>query len=95
MGSVMIEENVVRAAGASYCMDEVEIVRNIEDAGFIAKRRDMHYQILGDPICRERELPRMLELATARSDGDLSVPDELLNYPARSRAGKQLRVVPN
>src|SRR5215203_3234359 len=25
MGSVMIEENVVRAAGASYCMDEVEI----------------------------------------------------------------------
>ncbi len=26
MGSVMIEENVVRAAGASYCMDEVEIV---------------------------------------------------------------------
>src|SRR4029450_5856074 len=27
MGSVMIEENVVRAAGAAYCMDEVEIVR--------------------------------------------------------------------
>ena len=26
MGSVMIEENVVRAAGASYCMDELEIV---------------------------------------------------------------------
>ena len=25
MGSVMIEENVVRAAGAAYCMDEVEI----------------------------------------------------------------------
>ena len=43
MGSVMIEENVVRAAGASYCMDEVEIVRNIEDAGFVPKRRDMHY----------------------------------------------------
>ena len=38
MGSVMIEENVVRAAGASNCMDEVEIVRNIEDAGFVAKR---------------------------------------------------------
>ena len=35
MGSVMIEENVVRAAGASYCMDEVEIVRNVEDAGFV------------------------------------------------------------
>ena len=37
MGSVMIEENVVRAAGAAYCMDEVEIVRNIEDAGFVAE----------------------------------------------------------
>ncbi|MEP7308151.1 MAG: cyclic dehypoxanthinyl futalosine synthase [Acidobacteriota bacterium] len=95
MGSVMIEENVVRAAGASYCMDEVEIVRNIEDAGFVAKRRDMHYRILGDPICHTRDVPRMLELATARAAGDSSVPEELMNYPARSRAGKQLRVVPH
>lgn len=95
MGSVMIEENVVRAAGASYCMDEVEIVRNIEDAGFVAKRRNMHYEVLGDPIFREREVPRMLELATARTEGDDSVPAELMNYPARSRAGKALRVVPS
>jgi cyclic dehypoxanthinyl futalosine synthase len=95
MGSVMIEENVVRAAGASYCMDEVEIVRNIEDAGFTAKRRNMHYELLGDPIFRERDVPRMLELAVAREDGDTSVPNELLNYPARSRAGKQMRVIPN
>src|SRR6186713_3364333 len=68
MGSVMIEENVVRAAGAEYCMDEFEVVRNIEDAGFTPKRRNMHYEILGDPIFREREVPRMLELATARTD---------------------------
>src|SRR5437667_777442 len=93
MGSVMIEENVVRAAGAAYCMDEIEIVRNVEDAGFVAKRRNMHYEVLGDPIFREREVPRMLELATARADGDTPVPDELMNYPARSRAGKQLRVI--
>jgi len=92
MGSVMIEENVVRAAGASYCMDEVEIVVNIEDAGFRAKRRNMHYEILGDPIFREREIPRMLALATARADGDVSVPDELTNYAARSRAGKRIRL---
>jgi cyclic dehypoxanthinyl futalosine synthase len=91
MGSVMIEENVVRAAGASYCMDEAEIVRNIEDAGFTAKRRNMHYEVLGDPIFRSRELPRMLELATARVDGDTSVPVELVNYPARSREGKATR----
>ena len=92
MGSVMIEENVVRAAGASYCMDEVEIVTNIEDAGFTARRRNMHYEVLGDPIFRERDVPRMLELSTARADGDTSVPEELRNYPARSRAGKQLRL---
>jgi cyclic dehypoxanthinyl futalosine synthase len=92
MGSVMIEENVVRAAGASYCMDEVEIVRNIEDAGFVAKRRNMHYDILGDPIFREREVPRMLELSTAREAGDTSEPAELRLYPARSHAGKTARL---
>jgi cyclic dehypoxanthinyl futalosine synthase len=92
MGSVMIEENVVRAAGAAYCMDELEIVVNIEDAGFVPKRRNMHYDVLGDPIFRERDVPRMLALATARADGDTSVPDELRNYEARSRAGKTLRL---
>jgi len=91
MGSVMIEENVVRAAGASYCMDELEIVRNIEDAGFRAKRRSMHYDVLGDPICYERDVPRMLELATAREAGDTHVPQELRFYAARSRAGKKER----
>jgi len=94
MGSVMIEENVVRAAGASYCMDEVEIVRNVEDAGFAAKRRNMHYDILGDPYFREHEIARMLELSTAREAGDTSVPAELVNYPARSAAGKKQRSGP-
>jgi cyclic dehypoxanthinyl futalosine synthase len=91
MGSVMIEENVVRAAGAAYCMDEVEIVRNIEDAGFSPKRRNMHYDVLGDPIFRTRDVPRMLELATAREAGDTSVPAELQFYPARSRGAKEQR----
>jgi cyclic dehypoxanthinyl futalosine synthase len=95
MGSVMIEENVVRAAGASYCMDEVEIVRNIENAGFIPKRRNMHYEILGDPICRLREVPRFTTLAAARTDGDAHVPAELLNYRARSSAEKGRRVFEN
>jgi cyclic dehypoxanthinyl futalosine synthase len=91
MGSVMIEENVVRAAGAAYCMDEMEIVRNVEDAGFTAKRRNMHYELLGDPIFRERAVPRMLGLAQAREEGDTSMPAELTRYPARSRPGKQAR----
>jgi len=95
MGSVMIEENVVRAAGASYCMDEAEIVRNVEDAGFIAKRRNMHYEVLGDPVFRAIDVPRMIELATAREDGTGNIAAELSQYEARSRAGKQLRVIPN
>jgi len=94
MGSVMIEENVVRAAGAAYCMDEVEIVRNVEDAGFVAKRRNMHYDILGDPFFRAHDVKRMLELSTAREAGDTSVPSELVNYPARSAAGKKQRSQP-
>jgi cyclic dehypoxanthinyl futalosine synthase len=94
MGSVMIEENVVRAAGASYCMDEIEIVRNIENAGFIAKRRNMHYEVLGDPIFRERDVPRMLELAVARAEGDTSRPPEIARYAARSAAEKKARREP-
>jgi cyclic dehypoxanthinyl futalosine synthase len=91
MGSVMIEENVVRAAGAAYCMDEIEIVRNVEDAGFVPKRRNMHYDLLGDPIFRERAVPRMLSLATARADGSGGEAPDVKSYPARSRAGKEAR----
>ncbi|MGH9313924.1 MAG: cyclic dehypoxanthinyl futalosine synthase [Vicinamibacterales bacterium] len=91
MGSVMIEENVVRAAGAAYCMDEVEIVRNIENAGFVPKRRNMHYAILGDPVFREREVPRMHSLAVAKQEGDTAMPEELTNYTARSSTEKARR----
>ncbi len=93
MGSVMIEENVVRAAGAAYCMDEVEIVRNVEDAGFIPKRRNMVYDILGDPLCRDSAGPRRTKLAVARAPGETSVPAELSGYPARTRTGKAERAV--
>ena len=92
MGSVMIEENVVRAAGASYCMDEVEIVRNIENAGFAAKRRNMHYEVLGDPIFRERAVPRRLALDVAKAeDDDDRIPDELAAYDARTPAARRQR----
>jgi cyclic dehypoxanthinyl futalosine synthase len=91
MGSVMIEENVVRAAGASYCMDEVEIVRNIENVGFVAKRRNMHYVLLGDPLFREQRIPRRRALDTAKTGDDPLIPDELTRYPARSRAGRVVR----
>ena len=91
MGSVMIEENVVRAAGAEYCMDEFEVVRNIENAGFTAKRRNMHYDILGDPILKERDVPRRHQLAVARVDGRAGEAEELRDYEARSAAAKRAR----
>jgi hypothetical protein len=55
----------------------------------------MHYEVLGEPMFRVLDVPRMLELATAREKGDTSVPGELLRYPARSRAGKQIRLIPH
>ena len=38
--------------------------------------------------------PRTLELSTAREPGDSSVPAELVNYEARSAAGKKQRARP-
>jgi cyclic dehypoxanthinyl futalosine synthase len=43
MGSTMIEENVVSAAGTAFQMNEKQIVAAIEDAGFTPQRRDMTY----------------------------------------------------
>ena len=91
MGSVMIEENVVRAAGASYCMDEVEIVRNVEDAGFVGQAPQHALRHPRRSLSSGARIRRMLELSTAREAGDTSVPAELVNYPARSAAGKKQR----
>ncbi len=58
-GSLMIEENVVSAAGAHFRLTEAEIARNIQLAGFVPKRRTMHYEIVGDPYCWTHDLPEM------------------------------------
>ncbi|HSD21788.1 MAG TPA: cyclic dehypoxanthinyl futalosine synthase [Anaeromyxobacter sp.] len=47
-GSVMIEENVVSAAGTTFAMDSEEVERHIRDAGFRPVRRNMKYERLGD-----------------------------------------------
>ncbi|HOK45521.1 MAG TPA: cyclic dehypoxanthinyl futalosine synthase [Bryobacteraceae bacterium] len=44
VGSIMIEENVVAAAGAHHCASEEELRRIIRDAGFIPKQRDTLYR---------------------------------------------------
>ncbi len=46
MGSVMMEENVVSAAGATYKLEEREICRLIRDAGWIPAQRDQYYNVL-------------------------------------------------
>src|ERR1035438_4994609 len=43
VGSVMIEENVVRAAGVRNCTTEEELRRIIRDAGFRPAQRDTLY----------------------------------------------------
>ena len=58
-GSLMIEENVVSAAGAHFRLTEAEIARNIQAAGFVPKRRTMHYQIVGDPYCWSHPTPAL------------------------------------
>ncbi len=50
MGSTMIEENVVSAAGTAHQMHEPEIVAAIRDAGFEPRRRDMTYRERLDPV---------------------------------------------
>ncbi len=46
MGSVMMEENVVSAAGTTYKLNEREICRLVRDAGWIPAQRDQYYNVL-------------------------------------------------
>lgn len=45
-GSIMLEENVVRAAGTLYDMSTKKMVRLIEGAGREAAQRDTEYNII-------------------------------------------------
>ncbi|MCH7799006.1 MAG: radical SAM protein [Planctomycetes bacterium] len=46
MGSVMMEENVVSAAGTTHCLNEPMLCRLIRDAGFLPAQRDNEYNLL-------------------------------------------------
>ncbi|MEE9199907.1 MAG: cyclic dehypoxanthinyl futalosine synthase [Candidatus Brocadiales bacterium] len=46
MGSTMIEENVVRAAGVSFRMCSEEIEHLITDVGYEARQRDFYYRLV-------------------------------------------------
>jgi len=49
LGSVMIEENVVSAAGDAFRVNPGEMKQIIRDAGFIPVRRDQRYIAAGEP----------------------------------------------
>jgi cyclic dehypoxanthinyl futalosine synthase len=63
MGSVMMEENVVSAAGTTYKLAERDICRLIRDSGWIPAQRDQYYNVLkrhegpGSPDLRPLERP--------------------------------------
>ncbi|MCG3137711.1 MAG: Cyclic dehypoxanthine futalosine synthase [Phycisphaerae bacterium] len=46
MGSVMMEENVVSAAGTTYQLSELQIRQLIESAGWSARKRNCYYQVI-------------------------------------------------
>ena len=46
MGSVMMEENVVSAAGTTYCLNEATLCRLVRDAGFVPAQRNNRYEVL-------------------------------------------------
>ncbi|MFZ9520667.1 MAG: cyclic dehypoxanthinyl futalosine synthase [Silvanigrellaceae bacterium] len=48
MGSIMIEENVVSAAGTSYTLDRKNMIELIRRSGFTPVQRDTYYNILAE-----------------------------------------------
>jgi len=53
LGSTMIEENVVRAAGVSFRMSLEDMKKIIEDAGFAPRQRDCYYNLMSVPPPKE------------------------------------------
>lgn len=46
IGSIMIEENVVSAAGSSFRFDANEMQAIIREAGFVPRRRNQKYETI-------------------------------------------------
>ena len=66
MGSLMIEENVVRLAGAAFRMNEYEIRNLIRDAGYQPRRRDFYYGLRKEPADLDESLSTAINRPKAR-----------------------------
>lgn len=73
MGSVMMEENVVSQAGATFRLSEEEIRRLIRDAGWVPQQRDQYYRPI-DTSRRRRVRPEGPAVATVAPGGPAVVP---------------------
>ena len=62
MGSIMIEENVVSAAGADTQANEKELRYQIREAGFIPQQRDILYKYINRPDVDELDKPKSMPL---------------------------------
>jgi hypothetical protein len=62
MGSIMIEENVVSAAGANTCANERDLRYQIREAGFIPQQRDIPLQLHQPRRCRRSRQERFAEV---------------------------------
>ncbi|MHC4217572.1 MAG: radical SAM protein [Planctomycetota bacterium] len=67
MGSVMMEENVVSAAGTTYCLNEAVICRLIREAGFLPAQRDNEYNLLNTHVATEAPDQAVEDWATLRA----------------------------
>jgi len=71
MGSIMIEENVVSAAGANTEANEKELRYQIREAGFIPQQRDILYKYINrenvDALDARKSMP-LKQLSVAFAD---------------------------
>jgi len=62
MGSIMIEENVVSAAGASTCANERDLRYQIREAGFSPQQRDILYNYIYRDSIDDLDNPKSMPL---------------------------------
>jgi 2-iminoacetate synthase ThiH len=71
MGSIMIEENVVSAAGANTEANEKELRYQISEAGFVPQQRDILYNYVRreniDELDERKSMP-LKQLSVAFAD---------------------------
>ncbi|HEU5181552.1 MAG TPA: cyclic dehypoxanthinyl futalosine synthase [Candidatus Polarisedimenticolia bacterium] len=77
MGSVMIEENVVRSAGNTFCTTRDELERLIEEAGYHPRQRDTLYRLVD---------PRPIPPQGAQPAANLRRPETRIPRVARASA---------